>query len=378
MIYLNNSATSYPKPESVIRELSRSLALLPGGQFRSSGAGKDIFTDCRRNLGKLLSISDYERIMFTSGSTEALNWIISGLELKRSQFVITVTEHNSVLRVVYNLDNGEEPVVIGCDKYGFISPDKFDNDITKALQEGRDLKACVVNHCSNVTGAIQPVKELAKIAKKHGLLFFIDISQSAGCIPVDVDGWDVDGIAFTGHKSLMGPQGTGGFYVKQDIQLKPLMYGGTGRDSSVIEYSEGKTYEYEVGTQNSCGIYGLNAGVLEVLNRGVSSIMKHEREQTDYIVSRLLQLENVTVYRQQTGEYGPVVSFNINGFKPSDISYILQNVYEIITRAGLHCAPLIHKWIGCDDGTIRVSPGIFTTIEEIDELIKAVTDIVNN
>ncbi len=374
LIYLNNAATSYPKPEIVKKVYMNALDSLPSGQFRSAGIAdnSDIFGTCRKRLASLMGIAEAERIYFTSGSTEGLNAIIAGLKLKADQVITTVTEHNSVLRPLYNLPGIKgEPALLPCDENGYVEPELFE----KTASSGK-YRAVILNHCSNVTGAIQDVKAFGEIAGKHGLIFILDASQSAGCLDIRADEWGVDALAFTGHKSIMGVQGTGGYYVRQGLSFTPLKYGGTGLDSSRVVY-ENEEYEYEVGTQNAPGIAALSSAVEWVLSQGIDKISDKERVLCEHLIKGLSSVNGVRVIGQEPVSRGPVVSFITEGFAPSDMAYILQNSYGIVTRAGLHCAPLIHKYIGSGDkGTLRVSFSYFNTEEDIEALLTVLREIL--
>ncbi len=374
MIYLNNAATSYPKPDIVKETFAKALDALPSGQFRSTGVSdnSDVFTLCRRRLGAVLGIADTERIFFSSGSTDSLNSIIHGLKLKADEVITTVTEHNSVLRPLYNLPGVMgRPVLLPCDKNGYVDPGSFEKEAKKGK-----AKAFILNHCSNVTGAVQDALSLGEIAKRYGMLFIIDASQSAGCLEVLTDKWQADALAFTGHKSLMGVQGTGGYYVRRGLSFIPLRFGGTGLDSSRILYEDGE-YEYEAGTQNSPGIAALSAGINWILEQGIREIEDNERKLTERLYEGLSGIKGVHVIGQEyEGKRGPVVSFYSDSLPPSDLAYILQNSCGIITRAGLHCAPLIHEYIGSGDrGTLRISFSPFNTYRDVDELIKAMEEM---
>lgn len=372
MVYLNNAATSYPKPDCVIKTMNNVINALPSGQFRSGGISSydDIFDECRKNLSLVLGVKDADRIFFTSGSTEGLNQLIFGLPFKAGEYLITATEHNSVLRPLFNMGDGSgRPVIIPCDRDGYVEPESIAGYIKK------DTKALIINHCSNVTGAVQDIKSIGEICRERGIMLILDCSQSAGCMEIRADEWGVSALAFTGHKSLMGVQGTGGFYIKSGMDLKPIIYGGTGRDSSVIEYSAGD-YEYEAGTRNAPGIAALNAACGYILDKGIDSIRRSEEELMAYLLERLKKIKTVRIYGEGLKTRGPVISIGIEGIKCADASYILQNAYDVITRAGLQCAPLIHKFIGSgDDGTLRLSMSFFTKKEDLDAAIKGIEDI---
>ncbi|MFV0362523.1 MAG: aminotransferase class V-fold PLP-dependent enzyme [Suipraeoptans sp.] len=369
MIYLNQAASTFPKPQRVLDVHAAALSMMPAGQFRSSGENESYDTDsCRKKLGDLLGIKDYQQIFFTSGATMSSNVLICGLGLSNKHVITTATEHNSILRPLLNFNKNAVDIV-PCDKNGNVDIINIENSIKD------NTKAIIINHCSNVTGFIQDIKAIGDIAKKNNLIFIVDASQSAGCIPILVDEWNIDALIFTGHKSLFGPQGTGGYYISKELEFKPFMYGGTGLDSSRIYYTEGP-YEYEVGTQNIPGIKALEAGVEYILSRQVRVIADKEQTMIRELYARLEEINGVKLYGIKDINRGPVLSFNVEGLKPSDVAYILQNVYSIIVRTGLHCTPLIHKYIGTENiGTVRVSISDLTTREEIDMLVFAIVEI---
>ena len=328
---------------------------------------------CREKLGQLLGIRETERIFFTSGATESMNTVLGGLDYgeKGSSILVTQTEHNSVLRPVYNLEQlREHPVlVVKCTINGTVTEEALETAVRP------DSRVLIVNHCSNVTGCVQDMEMIREFVKRHGLILIVDVSQSAGCIPVDADKWEADALIFTGHKSLMGIQGIGGFYVGSGIELKPLKYGGTGRNSAQLTY-ENKDYEYEVGTQNMPGITGLLAGAEFIEQTGLAAIMEKEARLMEMLYCGLEQIEGVRSYGNHDVCRGPVMSLNFQGLKASDAAYILESGYGIIVRSGLHCSPLIHKAMGTEEGgTVRVSVSWFTEEKDIKEFLGAAKEI---
>lgn len=372
MIYLNNAATTYPKPQCVQDACTAVFHKLPGGQFRSADSSerRNVFGDCQKKLGKLFGIRETERIHFTSGSTEALNKILYGLGIPASQILTTATEHNSVLRPLYNIPSIKgEPAIVPCDRRGRVSPEEIKRRLTP------DIRAVIINHCSNVTGYIQKMDEIAGIVKERKLLLIVDISQSAGCIPVDVDGWGADAVAFTGHKSLFGIQGSGGYYVRKGIPFSPMFFGGSGKDSRRLVY-DAHNFEYDAGTQNGIGIAALYAGIGYLLEKGIGKIQAEEQEKIRYLYQELSAFPEIVLYGNAEENKGPVISFNIEGLTAADTAYILQNSYQIVTRAGLHCAPLIHRYLGTEkNGTVRVSISDLNTWAELEEFVAAVREI---
>lgn len=372
MIYLNNAATTYPKPQCVLDAHAAALRAVPSAQYRGALGvyGPDVFEACRESLGRLLHIAHTERIYFSSGATDSFNKLLLGLPPVKGKIITTEAEHNSILRPLYNHPvYGKQLLVLPCEKDGRVD--------MKQLLEIRKGEAEVLflNHCSNVTGTVQDMRTICGIAKEKGLLVFADVSQSAGCLPVDADGWGLDGLVFTGHKSLYGVQGTGGYYVREGVGFMPVFFGGTGRDSSRLTYEDGD-YEYEPGTQNAPGIAALYAGVEMILKEGVENIAVRERVLLKRLFEGLSPILGVRLFGAADESHGPVMSFTMEGIAPSDIAYILQNGYGILVRTGLHCAPLIHRALGTKpDGTVRVSAGLYTTEAEIDALIGAVKEI---
>lgn len=377
-IYLNQAATSYPKPKCVLDAHAAALMSPPSAQFRSAGSlhAMDIFNECRVELGRLFQLQETERIFFSSGATDSLNRVLGGLLSERNQkknVLITATEHNSVIRPLYNQTHWHKTVdVIECDQQGKVLPEAIGEKLTD------DTAAVIINHCSNVTGMVQDIAAISHIIKSYreDILLILDVSQSAGCIPVYADDWKVDALIFTGHKSLFGVQGTGGYYVRKGIPFYPTIFGGTGRNSSQLTY-EMEDYEYEVGTQNGPGVAALHTGVQYILDITVDTIWKQERELMKELYDGLNALRSIRLYGSYDKNYGPVLSFNVDGLKASDIGYILQSGYEITVRTGLHCAPLIHRYLETNlYGTVRVSISEMTTRKDVHFFLKAMQDIV--
>lgn len=376
MIYLNNGATSFPKPQCVIDAVNDCL-LVPAHHGVRTGFKADIgdhVYQCRVALAKLFNVANPMQIVLGSGSTEALNLVINGLNLVGSHVVMTSLEHNSVIRPLKRLESeGKiELSIVDCDNHANIDPE----NIRKAMRDNTKLIA--VNHCSNVTGAIADVKEIAKIAHESDAYILVDASQSAGNVPIDFDGWDLDFMAFTGHKSLYGIQGTGGLVVKEGTYIKPLKVGGTGIHSSNLFQPEGFPIHYEAGTPNNPGIISLLTGVNWVLETGLDTIAKHKKKLFDRIYSELKDIEGMTCYNLSKQNSFTNFCFNIEHIVPEEVGYILDSSFDILVRTGLHCAPLLLKPIGADPwGTVRASYSYFTTEEEIHVFIDAVKQIAS-
>ena len=387
MVYLNNAATSWPKPDTVTTAIAAALRQPPPSAYRSTENTVDTLDNMlRQQLGKLLNIRHTERIYFTSGATDSLNRLLTGLSLAGKPIFTTATEHNSVLRPLWNHPQlHQQTMVIPCNEYGEIHHSMV-RDILIKYADGTG-GWFIFNHCSNVTGNIQYAYGLCRLAHQYGLKVLVDVSQSAGCLPVNAEAWDCDALVFTGHKALLGPQGIGGFYLKPGIPLTPLLYGGTGRDSSRLSYDDGN-YEYEVGTPNTPGKAGLLAAVNYILDIGVEHIEKKLKRLTHLLLSELKAIDGVILHSLDMTSgckpksfywpQGPVVSFNIKGLTASDAGYILANSYNIILRSGQHCSPLIHHYLRTTDGgTLRASLSVMNTEEDVFELIDAVKQTVN-
>ncbi|MBD3346737.1 MAG: aminotransferase class V-fold PLP-dependent enzyme [Chitinivibrionales bacterium] len=376
MIYLDNPATSFPKPSCVTEAMvhfMNDIGANPGraGHHRANESGRCIFS-ARESVAALFSCDDSLRVVFTGNATESLNYIIAGF-LEPGDHVITSSiEHNSVMRPLRARE--KEGIVIStvsCDRQGFLSPIALENEIRPST------KLIILNHASNVTGSLQPLAEIGTIVRKHDLYFCVDAAQSAGAIPIHMERDAIDFLVFTGHKALYGPMGTGGlvFGKRVDVDsVRPFITGGTGSKS---EYEQQPCFlpdKFESGTPNTVGIAGLGAGVDYILSRGVESIRKREMELCEQLIGGLSALHNVTVYggldpERQTA----TVSFSIDDISCSDAGFRLDEVFGICCRVGLHCAPSAHKTIGTfPQGTIRFGASYFTTMEEIEIAIDAV------
>lgn len=377
MIYFNNSATTWPKPQVVLDSVKDYISGPPSHSARV-GLEKES-TDptqmCKERLTKLFNAEDSDQFVFTSGSTEALNLAINGLNLNDAHVVTTKIEHNSVIRPLMHLknDNKIDISFVDCDNTGYVEPANIEN----AIRE--NTKAVVVNHCSNVTGSILDLKLISAISHKHNIPLIVDASQSAGTIPIDIKDWDIDLLAFTGHKSLFGIQGIGGLYIKKGLNLKPLKVGGTGIKSEVLTQPEGMPIFYEAGTPNVPGIVSLNAGLEFVLEKGVDNIGQHKASMVKKIISELRQFPEVHIYTNQEHNSFANFCFTIDGMVPEEVGYFLDSSYDITVRSGVHCAPLLMKPLGVDPwGTVRASPSYFSTDEDIMLFIKAIKDAVNS
>lgn len=376
-IYLDNAATSFPKPPGVYAAVDhalREIGVGPGrGGYRQSLDATRLVFAARESAAALFGIADSSRVVFTHSATEGLNLATIGLLRPGDHLVTTTTEHNSLARPLNLLARrGVEVTRVSCDRQGFVDP----NDISAAIRSNTRLIA--LSHCSNVTGAIQPVFEIGGVARQHSVLFLLDAAQSAGSIPLDVRELNVDLLAAPGHKGLFGPQGTGLLYVADGVELEPLMVGGTGGYSSSDEQPEAMPERFESGTLNTPGIAGLKAGIEFVMEQGVDAIRRKESQLVARLLAGVADIPTLTVYGpDDPARRGSVVSFAVAGHDPSEIAYALDRDWEISVRAGLHCAPDAHRSLGTyPAGMVRVSPGYFNVEADIDTFVKALRAIV--
>jgi cysteine desulfurase family protein len=353
----------------------RAVGANPGrsGHRLSIEAGR-ILMDAREALAGLFGIDNPLRLVFTKNATEALNLAICGMLRPGDHCLTSSMEHNSVMRPLRALEKrGIEVTIAPCSSSGELDP----GNIEKAIK--KNTRLIVLTHASNVTGTLMPIDEIGKIAHKHGLLFCIDAAQTAGAYPIDLEKLDIDLLAFTGHKALYGPQGTGGLYIREGLEekLEPLMRGGTGSRSEYQEQPEFLPDKCESGTPNTVGIAGLGAGTRFILSQDVAKIRAQEQGLTQILIEGLASIPGVRVYGCRDVERkAAIVSFNIGDLSPSEITMALDEEFGIMSRPGLHCAPSAHQTIGTfPQGTVRLSAGYLTTKEEITLALEAVAKI---
>jgi cysteine desulfurase / selenocysteine lyase len=378
MIYLDNSATSFPKPEEVYQfmdQFYRKHGVSPGRSgFDAAIEAEEVVHSTRKMLTALFNGDDANRLTFSYNASDSLNMILQGLASKGDHVITTCLEHNSVLRPLYHLnqDGIIDLTYISFDNHGYVDPDDFKKAIRK------NTKMVVVNHCSNVIGTIQNVSEIGKICKENGVLFVVDGSQSAGAIPIDIKAMGIDVYVFTGHKCLMGPTGIGGSYVAEGVPVRGTRFGGTGVRSAVKTHLTEYPYVLECGTLNTVGVAGLHAGVKWITGMGIENIHATEMKLWNKLRKGLESVEKVTTYCAENDiNHNPVLSFNIKGFEAGDVGVMLDVDHGIACRTGLQCAPKVHEGIGTFDihGTVRLSIGPFNTEEHINAAIEAVKEI---
>jgi len=378
MIYLDNAATSFPKPETVYASMEkciRTYCANPGrGSHSMSVKSSLAVNNTRERIAELINVENSLDICFTKNATEALNIAISGLLREGDHVITTCMEHNSVLRPLKILEKykGIKLTVIDSDGLGRIDPFIIKRHITKKTR----LIACTLS--SNVNGIIMPFGEIGRTAQNNGILFLLDASQGLGSIEVDMKKTYASMVAFPGHKGLLGPQGTGGLYIAPDIRLNPLMSGGTGSKSEYLLQPELLPDKFESGTLNTPGIVGLGAGVEFIEKTGLNAIRTKKNELVRRLYDGLSQNRNIKLYSpENVEENSGIVSFNVKGADSSEICALLDGKYSIECRSGLHCAPLAHRHFGTGKtGMVRLSVGYFNSLSEIDNTISAISRII--
>lgn len=375
IIYFDNSATSFPKPEEVYKASEKAMRIYGanpgrGGHRMAVEASKEIFK-VREKVANLFNIKDPLRIAFTQNSTYALNFAIKSCINKKGHMITTALEHNSSLRPLFSKrDSGEiELELIYPEKNGEISIEK----IIESIKE--DTIAVVVNHISNVTGTIVDIEKIGKVTREKGVMLIVDASQSAGYLDIDVERDGIDILCFTGHKSLYGLQGSGGIYIREGIDFIPIIEGGTGSFSKLERQPLVMPEGLEAGTLNTLAIISLGVGIDFIQKVGIENIREHEDRLKQRFLEEVKKISEIEVYGSD--KRGPVVTLNIKGIDSGDLAAYLDEEYGILVRGGLHCAPKIHEAIGNgENGGVRFSFGFFNTDEEVDYAIKALKEIV--
>lgn len=375
MIYLDNSATSFPKPPAVLEAMARfasEYGANPGrsGHRLSVDAGR-IMYETREALAALFNQRDPLRVLFAANATGGLNQALLGLLRRGDRVVASGMEHNSVMRPLRALEaEGVSVVVAPCALDGTLDPD----DLRRLLSKNTAM--VVVNHGSNVNGCLQSIREIGAVVREAGALFLVDAAQTAGCVDIDMDRDSIDLLAFTGHKALYGPQGTGGLVVGERVpveRMRPLLYGGTGSRSEFETQPNFIPDRFESGTPNTIGIAGLAEGVRFIRDTGISEIRRHEDELAAKLCEGLSTIDGLRVFAGPEGRRLSTVSFTCDTLSPSELGLRLDEEFDILCRVGLHCAPAAHTTIGSfPGGTVRLSAGFFTTDEEIVSTLNAI------
>jgi len=377
MIYLDNAATSFPKPKQVIDAVAHYLNEIGGNPGRAAHApareAGRVIDRTRRSLAKLLGNVEPSRILCTPSTTVALNLAFKGLLQAGDHVVTTSMEHNSVMRPLRGLQKlGISHSQIPCSPRGELDP----ADISPLIRPQTRLIALI--HGSNVTGNLMPLSEVGRIAREHGILLLVDAAQTMGRIPIDPQESNIDLLAGPGHKGLLGPMGTGFLYVRPGLELEPLWEGGTGTYSESMEQPETWPERFESGTLNAPGLAGLAAGIAEVQKLGLEAIAAHEQSLIESLAAGLSQLPGIILYGSpDKSSCTGTLSFNVQELDCSEVAHILDTAYAIAVRSGLHCAPATHRTINTfPHGTVRASVGPYNTQEDIHTLVHAVSEIV--
>ncbi|MFX3634973.1 MAG: aminotransferase class V-fold PLP-dependent enzyme [Candidatus Pristimantibacillus sp.] len=377
IIYLDHAATSWPKPSSVMEAVQHAMihdAANPGrGSHRMAVRASRVLFDTRKQLSKLFRVKNPNDIAFMMNTTMALNTAIKGIVKEGDHVIATSVEHNSVRRPLEYLKQslGIQVTYVDTDEEGNLNIDQ----IAAAINSRTTL--VIVNHSSNLLGTIVPIEQIGQLTRDKGIKLLVDAAQSAGILDINVEAMGIDLLAFPGHKGLLGPQGTGGLYIHPELDLLPLLHGGTGSQSEATEQPKVRPDRYEAGTQNTPGLAGLKAGVEYVLQETVQKIYEKEWSLTQRMIEGLLKVDGVRLLGPGLGEERTgIVSFVAEGIDPSEMSFILDQHYNIAVRAGFHCTPLAHTIAGTmGTGAVRASVGCFTTENETDALVDAVKEI---
>ena len=372
MIYFDNASTTFPKPEVVYDEMdfwSRNMSINPnrGAYQLAIKAASRVFAT-REKLAMLFKIKNPLQIVFTANGTEALNLALKGVLKPGDHVVTTSMEHNSMIRPIMKLaEVGVEYTIVPCDETGVVDT----CHIQEAIRPNTKLIAVI--HASNVSGTLQPITEISDLARRNHCLFLVDAAQTAGTYPIDVEEMNIDLLAAPGHKSLMGPLGTGFLYVREGLDLQPLKEGGTGSQSEHLTQPRQMPEGYESGSLNTPGIIGLGASVGFILDVGVEQILKHKQQLLAYFLNGISTLPALKICGEpQLG----VVSLQHAQLEASEVSYLLDEAFQIATRSGHHCAPLAHQTLNTQQsGTVRFSFGYFNTTDELDVVIEALQKI---
>jgi cysteine desulfurase / selenocysteine lyase len=377
-IYFDNAATSWPKPPGVLATMTECMAASGGNPGRSghrlSIAAARVVEETRQLLADLLNADDPSRIVFTHNATHALNVALYGLLRPGDHVVTTSVEHNSVMRPLRDLERrGIAVTVVNCRPEGTLPVD----EVRRAMRPGTRL--LVTTHASNVLGSVMPIEELAAAARAAGALYLVDASQSAGAVPIDIDDTGIDLLAFTGHKALLGPTGTGGLFIRSGVNVAPLIRGGTGSDSDRETQPDFHPDLHESGTLNVAGIAGLGAAVRFLREIGIDAVVAHERALMTEFVERAADIPGLTLYGpDHPARRCGVVSFNLRGASSSEVAQVLDDSFGILARAGLHCAPSAHRTAGTfPGGTVRFAFGWFNRADEIRTAISALGELAS-
>lgn len=380
MIYLDNAATSWPKPEIVYQTMDRFLREKGGnaghGSHSLAMSAQQVIDETRVLVARFINAEAVERIIFTLNCTDSLNLALKGLLQPGDHVITSSLEHNAVIRPLNKLvSKGIQVTRLPVsEESGVASPAELEKAILP------NTKLILMIHASNVNGVVQPIEAYGEIARRHNLYFMVDAAQTAGHIPIDVRNTNIDILAFSAHKGTFGPPGTGVLYLSPRANPDTLREGGTGTISESEQQPEQLPGKYESGTMNSVGIAGLGAGIKYILSEGLDRIYQHEHYLTRSLINGLKEIPGVKLYKPHgSAQQVPVISINIDGFEPGEAGVILDQAFDIKVRTGLHCSPVAHRSIGSfPGGTIRLSPGYFNTHQEIEQTLEAILKLANS
>ena len=379
-IYFDQAATSYPKPKSVVEAMVHFMSEVGvnvgRGSYREAYTADHVVYETRELLKTLFNASDSKNVIFTANITQSLNMVLKGYLKPGDHVLVSAMEHNAVMRPLIQLKaNGVTFDRIPCTSEGELILESIEGLIKN------NTKAIIMTHASNVSGTMMPIEEVGKLCEKHRLKFIVDAAQTAGVIDIDMKAMHIDVLTFTGHKSLLGPQGIGGFLLTDEmaISIEPYIAGGTGSFSHTEDMPSQMPDKFEAGTLNTPGVYGLNAALKYLMALGLNEIRNKEMASTQMFLEGLKRFPNVTVIgKQETFNRTAVVSIQIEGIDIAHVAYLLDKEYHIMTRVGLHCAPHAHKTLGTYPiGTLRFSFGHLNTPDEIQTCIEALETILN-
>jgi len=378
LIYLDNAATTFPKSASVLNRMVETyieMGVSPGrGSYDLAVEAEELVNKIRQKLAHFFGAPDPDRVVFTSNATDALNLALQGMLKAGDHVVSTQLEHNSVLRPLNHLHMKGiiEYDLIPFNGKGFVDP----GDIVSAIRP--NTKLVIMCHASNVLGTVQPIREIGHLCAGRGVPLFIDAAQSAGVIPIDMKSWSLAGVAFTGHKSMLGPTGIGGLVLNQGIEIEPTHFGGTGLDSKSMVHTETFPHRLEAGTLNLLGIIGISESLDFLGKEGIEAIHGREMELLRRLRDGLSLLKGINIFcAEDLSNHVGLLTVNVKGIDPENVGAILDADFGIAAREGLHCAPLVHESLGTSPkGGVRFSLGPFTTEDDIDQTVAAMAEIV--
>jgi cysteine desulfurase family protein len=380
MIYFDNASTTHKKPDRVVKAITDYISFENANPGRSAhklsiNASKRVF-EARERIARFFNVTDSRNVIFTMSATDSINMALCGILNAGDHVIISSLEHNSVLRPLTNLveNHGIGISMISCDKQGHLDPAQIKRTINPST------KLIVLTGASNVIGTIMPIKEIGEIAKSNGTHLFVDAAQTAGSIQIDMQNDNIDLLAITGHKHLLGPQGIGVLCINADIKIRPFRMGGTGTNSWLDKQPDFLPDHLEAGTLNVPGIIGLSEAIAYIEENGIDSIRKKESELMNLIIEDINNIDDIILYGpKKSNEIVPVISFNIKNKEPSQVALILDREFDIMSRPGLHCAPNAHKTIGSyPEGTVRFGLCHLNTVDEIKQAVSALRYISEN